>query len=200
MIPENEGALALLVQPGACQTINETDRMRNKAITSERLPQLLSDCIQKRFWSKIEKLHPDDCWLWKCAVNIDGYAVRTIRSAGGLYQVRAPQLAWVSEHRTMIPDDKQILHNCIGQRRCCNPGHLRVGTQKENVHDTLRQGRWQYSKGEFSATHKLTTPEVIEIRRLYAGGNHTQVALGKMFNVAGAHICLIVHRKQWTHI
>lgn len=39
-----------------------------------------------------------------------------------------------------IPDGLLILHSC-GNRRCCNPAHLRQGTQSENVKQEWDQYR-----------------------------------------------------------
>ena len=39
-----------------------------------------------------------------------------------------------------IPDGLLVMHSC-DNRRCCNPGHLSVGTHRDNVMDMVRKNR-----------------------------------------------------------
>jgi len=55
-------------------------------------------------------------------------------------------------------------------------------------------------KGERCALSKLTTKQVIEIRRLHASGKLTALELASMFHVARRTIYGIVNRKRWKHI
>lgn len=55
-------------------------------------------------------------------------------------------------------------------------------------------------RGEKSPNAKLTAMQVGQIRKLYATGQHTQMALGKMFRVDTSQIGHIINRKQWAHI
>jgi HNH endonuclease len=49
------------------------------------------------------------------------------------------RLAW--EHANgPIPEGMQVLHKC-DEPRCCNPDHLFLGTQAENMADKVRKGR-----------------------------------------------------------
>ncbi len=54
--------------------------------------------------------------------------------------------------------------------------------------------------GETNGQSKLTDEDVIEIRRLYATGEHTQRELGDRFGVDRATIGLIVRRETWKHV
>ena len=47
---------------------------------------------------------------------------------------------------------------------------------------------------------KFTEEQVLEIRKLYASGKHTQRALGRMYCVSGVNINAIVRRRTWKHL
>lgn len=78
-----------------------------------------------RFWAKVEKT--DTCWLWTAAL-VKGY--------GRFYDT---DMRPVGAHRWAyellvgpIPEGLTIDHLCR-VRRCVNPDHLEVVTQRENV-------------------------------------------------------------------
>ncbi len=56
------------------------------------------------------------------------------------------------------------------------------------------------ARGERNGSSKLTTEQVLEIRRRYDPKSRNQSALGREFGVSNAMIGHIVHRKQWQHI
>lgn len=56
-----------------------------------------------------------------------------------------------------------VCHAC-DEPLCCNPAHLWIGSQHENVHDCVSKRR--HSHGEASATAKLTERQAAEVRLL----------------------------------
>ena len=52
----------------------------------------------------------------------------------------------------------------------------------------------------FTPLPKLTTEQVLEIRRLYATGEWTQMKLALRFGLSELLISLIINRKIWRHI
>ena len=50
-----------------------------------------------------------------------------------------------------IPNGMNVLHRC-DNRRCCNPAHLFLGTQQENMLDMYAKGRGQK---DISVTHSF---------------------------------------------
>lgn len=87
--------------------------------------------LEERFWSKVDKRGPDDCWLWTGALNGSmGYG--TIQRGGrGEGQVRAHRLSWELAHGP-IPEGLIIDHLCRTPR-CVNPGHMELVTFRENI-------------------------------------------------------------------
>ena len=90
-----------------------------------------------RFWSKVDKEDGDGCWVWS-----------GIRSGSGGYgQVRNEWGAVEFSHRVAwrlangpIPDGLNVCHKC-DYPPCVRSDHLFLGTQLENVHDSIRKGR-----------------------------------------------------------
>ncbi len=80
----------------------------------------------ERFWSKVDKT--DECWLWTAAT-VTGYGYFGVgrRGEGG---VLAHRFSWELVNGP-IPEGMQIDHRCH-VRRCVNPAHLRLVTDKQN--------------------------------------------------------------------
>ncbi len=94
-----------------------------------------------------------------------------------------------------------VLHKC-GNKGCCNPNHLYAGTQKQNIADTRRHGRYSpppYKKGENIATSKLKDSDVKQIKlRIKAGESLTKIATD--YKVTVACISLIKKEKNWKWV
>jgi HNH endonuclease len=85
-----------------------------------------------------------------------------------------------------------------GVRNDCRLSNLRWDTQKNNIADKWKHGTYQI--GEKASNARLTAEQVREIRRRWAAGGITQVALGKEYGVANVTICAIVTRRIWKHV
>ena len=80
------------------------------------------------------------------------------------------------------------MHTCDNPE-CCNPAHLRIGTQRENIADMHTKGRAGDCRvfGERHGMAKLSAQQVDEIHSLRSSGL-TQDALAARFGVAQSHI------------
>lgn len=90
--------------------------------------------LQAEFWARADRTAPNGCWVWRGVKNPNGY--------GSIYHRRAHRVAWEMIHGP-IPGKAIILHRC-DNRSCVNPGHLRLGTHKDNSRDMVRKGRDQH--------------------------------------------------------
>ena len=79
------------------------------------------------------------CWLWDGAATRDGYGLVTI--APQKWPHRVHRLAW-EEAYGPIPAGMSVLHRC-DVPACCNPNHLFLGSQQDNVTDMQEKGRFK---------------------------------------------------------
>lgn len=96
--------------------------------------------IHARFWAKVDRRGPEECWPWTKAHNEHGYGL--MRVNGRLE--KAHRLALIGDGEDPGPDVK-VLHKCDNPP-CCNPRHLRFGSQLENMRDMHERGRRVYEK------------------------------------------------------
>jgi hypothetical protein len=110
-----------------------------------------------RFWRKVRKAGPDDCWLWQGAVvKANGHGhLRVDRG----HTVLAHRLSWEME-KGSLDADAVLCHRC-DTPRCVNPGHLFVGTQQVNVADMVAKGR----NSKPPVRRRLSPEDVAAIRR-----------------------------------
>ena len=143
----------------------------------------------KRFWRHVEQRGPDECWLWQASKNKDGY--------GTFQSSVAHRHAWLLS-KGEIPNGLYVLHKCDNPS-CCNPKHLFIGTQKDNMADMRSKGREPDTKGSANGRAKLSEDDVLEIRKCRANGL-TLKALAARYGVSFTMISLIDRRESWTHI
>jgi hypothetical protein len=86
----------------------------------------------------------DECWIWP----------RSVRQSKGVHQIvgnygrmgiggnRSDYAHRVSYqiHHGEIPSDLHVLHSCDNPP-CVNPAHLRLGTQSDNISESVAKGR-----------------------------------------------------------
>lgn len=151
------------------------------------------------FWKYVKKGNLNDCWEWQKGKTTAGYGQFFFPAYQHQY---AHRFAFEITFGGPIPAGIHICHHCDNPV-CCNPNHLFAGTRSDNMQDMIAKGRANRSgflTGEDHPCHKLTEVEVIEIRRLYAGGGYSYRDLTTMFNVSVGTVSNIINFKVWRHI
>ena len=91
-----------------------------------------------------------------------------------------------------------VMHSCDNPA-CCNPAHLSIGTQKQNVDDMINKGRATRNVGSKHHRSKLVESQVIEIKhRLSIGEEYSTIASD--YGVDRTCIGLIKRGKTWSHV
>lgn len=104
---------------------------------------MLSESVVDFFWANIKKDFENNCWEWKGAKNRHGYGVIYSYSSFKKYaHLRAHRVSWEIYNAEEIPNGLYICHHCDNPS-CVNPNHLFLGTQKDNILDSVRKGRFR---------------------------------------------------------
>lgn len=89
-----------------------------------------------RFWSKVDKRGPEDCWEWRGHIGSNGYG----RFHAGTSDVPAHRFA-LAVAADIEPDPEKVVMHLCDNPPCVNPSHLREGTYSENARDAIAKGR-----------------------------------------------------------
>lgn len=144
-----------------------------------------------RFWAKVDKRGPDDCWEWQGAKSGHGYGRLLVDRVLAFAHRFSYEL-----HYGSIPDGLQCLHECDNPA-CVNPKHLFAGTHQDNMDDKKAKGRAKALRGGHSPTASFTNEQAREVRRMYATGEYGQSELGRMLGVSNDTIRQIILGKTY---
>lgn len=119
---------------------------------------------EQRFWRKVDKCGPDECWPWTASLTRGGYGHIGV----GGRMIRAHRFSYEVANGP-IPDGMVIDHTCRNPI-CVNPAHLRACTQKQNLeneagpysnnrHSGVRgvywsKGRWEAKMNHHGKTYR----------------------------------------------
>ncbi len=154
-----------------------------------RTHQPLTLRVFDKFYPQVDR--SGECWLWTGRLNKDGYGMFYID--GGDFFAHRVAYGFAND---VSPGALCVCHKC-DVRRCVNPAHLFLGTQRENTNDRNAKGR--QARGERAGLSKLTEADVRSIRSAYEQGS-TQKSLGVLYGVTQSAIAAITNRLTWRHV
>lgn len=96
------------------------------------------------------------CWIWQGNCTPTGYGSTSYRGDGnGVHR-----LMYQVHFGVKLETDQYVLHRC-DVRGCCNPGHLFLGSAKDNNNDCATKGRHYEGGRDFCEQgHPLTGDNV----------------------------------------
>jgi hypothetical protein len=160
-----------------------------------------------RFWARVARGEGEDaCWPWAGPQSSAGYGAIMYRRVNR----STHRLAWELTNGA-IPDGLWVLHRCDNPP-CCNPAHLFLGTNADNVRDREGKRRGFFKKGQKNPWRvppprgsaqklaKLTEATVLEMVARYRAGGVTQRALADEYGISRPIVSLILSGKRWPHV
>ena len=92
-----------------------------------------------RFWTHVDQSNgPDACWPWTAYRDRGGYGRMGIGGQPSRLAL-SHRVAWEIAHGP-IPAGLIVCHHCDNPS-CCNPAHLFLGGQRDNMRDSAAKGR-----------------------------------------------------------
>lgn len=160
---------------------------------------------ESKWWAKVDASGgSQSCWLWLGALNSKGYGSFWVDGRAR----STHRMAWELAHGSSVPDGMFVCHHC-DNRRCVNPGHLFLGSARDNYLDAVAKGRmrvgggggsrasWPRPRGEARGNAKLTWASADEIRERYASGAASQRELAQLYGVGRNAIRQVLAGETW---
>jgi hypothetical protein len=148
----------------------------------------------ERFNKQHRKDGQNGCWEWTACKERDGYG-RFKGMVGTVVYNKAHRFSWAYHSNSEIPPGMMVCHSCDNPG-CVNPGHLWLGSAKENVNDMDFKRRRNARLGELSARAVLTEAQVRSI--LADCRPYAQIA--QEFGVTTMTVSDIKCRRSWSHL
>ena len=152
--------------------------------------------LEDRFWEKVDKRGPTDCWEWTASKR-NGYG-QIGRGRQGEGKEYAHRLSW-KLHNGSIPEGLCVCHHC-DNRGCVNPRHLWIGTRADNLRDMTQKGRRSYNtgtRGEARWNAKFTERKIYEVNELLDEGKLTHCEIADRYGVCRSTITSIHTGHSW---
>lgn len=169
----------------------EIARRNGRALKGKTLRDDNPTAYARRFHARVQKGEPDECWPWTGARHGKGYGM--IKTTKGTYLAHREAL------RLHDPDawdeSLYVLHSCDNPP-CCNPAHLRQGTNQDNVDDRQERGRTNPLRGENHPSAKLTADDVRAIRERRRQGESAK-DLAKEYGISEFYVYAVARGDSW---
>jgi hypothetical protein len=105
----------------------------------------------------------------------------------------------VAEHFIPNPDELPQVNHKDGDKANNAASNLEWMTAQENCRHALAEGLYEQARGEDCGNAKVTEADVVDIRRLVAGGMmHKEAA--ELYGIGRKAVTKIVNRQRWKHV
>lgn len=148
-----------------------------------------SDILSTLQIYNIEIDYKTSCWNY-----VGKQKSRYPRVSYGKTKFQLHRLSWFLTFGE-IPDGLYVCHKC-DNTKCCNPDHLFLGTQFDNMQDMVNKGRNKDTSGSNNGRAKLSWKIVDEIRKAYSEGVHIS-DISKLYNLPMSTVSNVTRNKTW---
>lgn len=142
------------------------------------------------------KVCESGCWTCTTATPTKrGYLRMSVKHGGTYHKAKAHRFSY-NHFVGSIPAGKVICHTCDNPS-CCNPSHLFVGTQSDNMQDMVRKERGLV--GEKNGNTRFTEADIVSIyAEVDAGVSRADIA--RKLGVTAVTISHIATGRNWKHL
>lgn len=144
-----------------------------------------------KFLDRVSPEPTSGCWLWMGAPASHGYGF--FRYKGEILPHRVSHILFVND----IPDGMFVCHRC-DNHACVNPGHLFLGSARDNMADMTAKGRRAVGSMIWGG-EKLVEQSVVKIKKMIADG----ITNRRIADIFGVHITVIYKIRKgliWRHV
>lgn len=157
--------------------------------------------IEERFWEKVDKRSPDECWEWQACKGKHGYGF--IQMGKGTKRSERAHRVSYELHFGKIPNGLHVCHRCDNPS-CVNPNHLFVGTHLDNMDDMIAKGRNSPPprndvRGELCGRARFTNKQVRALRDEFKQANMKIHAFAKLKGIPNATMWRIIKNKVYQN-
>ena len=155
----------------------------------------------ERVLEKVVRIPFSGCWIFTGATNDAGYGIVGMGRRGEPND-RAHRITY-RHYCGPIPDGMFVCHEC-DTPACCNPHHMFLGTNQDNVNDMVKKGRNSppprnpHVVGSVHPRALFTEEQVRAIRADHASGK-SMYRIAKETGAAQATIQRIIRGKRYKN-
>lgn len=157
--------------------------------------------FEERFWEKVNRGDAEACWDWTACLTPGGYGLfwdtgrrRMVPAHIVAYEIAVALVPNAPGRRGA--QGVLVCHTC-DNRRCCNPAHLFLGTQAENMADMRAKGRSPVNRAERNPKAKLSRIDVRAIRAAVTGRYGERSELARRYGISTGHVSKILSGVVW---
>jgi hypothetical protein len=148
-----------------------------------------------RYFAKVDKRGPDDCWPWTASRYRNGYG------QFGVSKTQRSVLAHRFGYELLvgpIPPGQRVCHTCDNPP-CQNPAHWFLGTAADNSADMVAKGRTNPARGDRHGSARIGATDVLVIRQRHQAGDPLR-DIAADYGLSISYTSAVATGRRWASI